>query len=73
MPEDISISVIAVELPDGTYRADCPDLGLSATGKNQDSALDGLKEAISKYVEGKGRAEIQLNAVKCMKIKIQVG
>lgn len=73
MSEEISVSTIIVEQPDGSYRADCPDLGLSATGKNQDSALGSLKEAISKYVEGKTRADIQLNAVKCMKFKILVG
>ncbi len=72
MSEEISVSAIVTELPDGSYRADCPDLGLSATGKNQDSALGSLKEAISRHVEGKGRAEIQLNAVKCMKLKIPV-
>jgi len=73
MSEEISVSAIITEQPDGSYRADCPDLGVSSTGKNADAALSNLKEAISKYVEGKGRAEIQLNAVKCMKLKIPVG
>lgn len=73
MSEEISVSTIIVEQPDGSYRADCPDLGLSATGKNSDAALGSLKEAITRHVEGKSRADIQLNAVKCMKLKIPVG
>ena len=73
MREEISVSTILVELPDGSYRADCPDLGLSSMGSNFDTALSNLKEAILQYVEGKSRAEIQLYAVKCMKLKIPVG
>lgn len=72
MANEISVSVILVEMEDGSYRATCPDLDMEEKGGGGDEAVDNLKSAIAKYIKEKGFENIQLNPVKCMKIKVPV-
>lgn len=67
------MSVVIVEHEDGTYRSNCPDLSISAEGASADDAMQNLKDAIIRHIREVGADKIQLNPVKCMKIKVPVG
>lgn len=70
MGTEITVSAIIIEEGKG-YRAECPDLGLSAKGASVDEALKNLKDAAASHVREKG-SSIQLNSVKCLKFKVPV-
>jgi len=70
MTDEISVSAVLIEMDDGSYRADCPDLVLSARGKNADGAIRNLKDLIARHVKEKGASNIHLCSVKCVKIKV---
>ncbi|MBI5493171.1 MAG: hypothetical protein HY893_09575 [Deltaproteobacteria bacterium] len=72
MANEISVSAILIEMEDGTYRANCPDLGIAVEAKNSDDAITDLKNAVIKQIREVGLDKIQLNPVKCMKIKVPV-
>lgn len=72
MADEISVSVVLVEKEDGSYKSNCPDLGISSEGMDADDALDNLKAAIRKKIAEVGAGNLQLSPVKCMKIKIPV-
>ncbi len=74
MGMEISVNTVLVEQDDGAYKALCPDIGIEARGKNADEAVRAMKEAVIKHIKDIGGASnLRLNAVKCMKLKIQVG
>lgn len=72
MANEISVSAVVVELEDGSYRANCPDLGIDATGNNADEAFANLKAAVTRHIREKGSDHIELNSVKCMKLKVEI-
>lgn len=72
MTNEVSVSAVLVEMEDGSYRANCPDLGINAEGNNSDSAFVNLKDAVTRHIREKGAANIQLNPVKCLKFKVQI-
>lgn len=72
MANEISISAILVEMEDGSIKVHCPDLNINAQGKNADEAMRNIKDAVIRHVAQVGPDNIQLNPVKCMKIKIPV-
>lgn len=72
MANEISVSAILIEMEDGSYRAECPDLGIRSQGKNSDDAIRSLKDAIKDHIKKIGADKVQLSAVKCMKIKVPV-
>ena len=66
---EVILSIIIVELEDGSFRADCPEFGFSAIGKSDAEASANLKaEAKRRAKEAKGAFTI--NKVKCMKFKV---
>ena len=66
---EVILSMIIVELEDGSFRAECPELGFSTTGKNEADASANLKaEAEKRAKEAKG--SLVINKVKCMKFKV---
>lgn len=70
MGNEISVNAVLVEMEDGSYKANCPDIGINAEGPNADEALQNLKGAVIQHIKDKGLDNVQLSAVKCMKIKI---
>lgn len=72
MANEISVSAILIEMEDGSYKANCPDLGINAEGNNADEALKNLKDAVIRQIRQIGADKIQLSSVKCMKIKVPV-
>ncbi len=72
MANEISVAAILIEMEDGTYKANCPDLGIAVEAKNADDAIVNLREAVIRHIREKGFDKIQLNPVKCMKIKVPV-
>ena len=66
---EVTLSMIIVELEDGSFRADCPEFGFSAVGKSEAEASANLKaEAAKRAKEAKG--SFTINKVKCMKFKV---
>ena len=66
---EVILSMIIVELEDGGFRAECPELGFSVTGKTEGEASANLKaEAERRAKEAKG--SLIINKVKCMKFKV---
>ena len=66
---EVTLSMIIVELEDGSFRADCPEFDFSAVGKNEGEASANLKaEAARRAKEAKGA--LVINKVKCMKFKV---
>lgn len=66
---EVTLSMIIVELEDGSFRAECPELGFSVTGKSEAEASTNLKaEAEKRAKEAKG--SFTINKVKCMKFKV---
>lgn len=70
MSNELSVSAVLVEQEDGSYKANCPELNIQSQGDSADDALQNLKDAVLSHVREVGSANIQLNAVKCLKFKI---
>ena len=66
---EVILSMIIVELKDGSFRADCPEFGFSVTGKSEAEASANLK-AEAKRRAKEAKDSLTINKVKCMKFKV---
>lgn len=71
MSTEISVTAVLVEQDDGSYRANCPELGVDAEGESSDEAFDNLKAGVDRLVREAG-GEVELAPVKCLKFKVSV-
>jgi len=72
MANEVSVSAVLVENEDGSFKAWCPDLGVTAEGSNSDEAFANLKDAVTRHIRGKGASGVELSPVKCLKFKVEL-
>lgn len=71
MGAEISVTAVLVEQNDGTYKANCPELGMNAEGESSEEAFENLKAEVQRKVRGQGGV-VDLAPVKCLKFKVAV-
>ncbi len=71
MGAEVSVTAVLVEQEDGTYKANCPELGVLAEGESSEEAFENLRAEVVKKVRESG-GSVELAPVKCLKFKVSV-
>ncbi|MEE9614534.1 MAG: hypothetical protein V3W31_06210 [Thermodesulfobacteriota bacterium] len=70
MKKDVMVSLLLVEEEDGTWTGYCPDLNTNSTGKDPESTVVNLRAVTEEHIKKVGFENMQLKAVKCLKMKV---